>query len=405
MSLKIRKVDALYFILIIPFLIPTSLYIYPLVLNAVRAFKLIGFGYSLWLFFRTAIRRQKFLHYIAAYFIILLISTILQNGNIYTWFSNNYPYFSVCVLICGWFYAIGDEALRKISNIFVLFLILNLMSWFMGGLYIDTTSSFGTERMVYFWGIRNSLTYSVFPMSVIILMDIGDFKLFTVRKIIEFLVIGVNIFIAISMELDTAIIGSAFFVVVCIANGNRFRQLPKWNKLIIWLIVAVFVFVSVFGMTNSVVEGLTGVFDKGTTFNGRTYIWASVLSQMEGVSWLFGHGVGNEMSFAIRGAVTNTTHSQYLYILYESGLLGLVFFLWLIYGQLKPLFKFSFQNKNRIIFAGIAAIMVAGIVENICNNCYFYAMLSVVSCYINMRITEVDDMSDSEVGLPGGTND
>ena len=311
----------------------------------------------------------------------------------------------MCVLICGWFYAIGDEALRKISNIFVLFLILNLMSWFMGGLYIDTTSSFGTERMVYFWGIRNSLTYSLFPMSVIILMDIGDFKLFTIRKIIKFLAICANILVALSMELDTAIIGIAFFVVVCIANGNRFRQLPKWNKLTIWLIVAVFVFVSVFGATNSVVEGLTGVFDKGTTFNGRTYIWASVLSQMEGVSWLFGHGVGNEMSFAIRGAVTNTTHSQYLYILYESGLLGLVFFLWLIYGQLKPLFKFSFQNKNRIIFAGIAAIMVAGIVENICNNCYFYAMLSVVSCYINMRITEVDDMSDSEVGLPGGTND
>ena len=59
MSLKIRKVDALYFILIIPFLIPTSLYIYPLVLNAVRAFKLIGFGYSLWLFFSYSNKKAK----------------------------------------------------------------------------------------------------------------------------------------------------------------------------------------------------------------------------------------------------------------------------------------------------------------------------------------------------------
>ena len=41
------------------------------------------------------------------------------------------------------------------------------------------------------------------------------------------------------------------------------------------------------------------------------------------------------------------------------------------------------EYGNKIIFAGMACILAAGIVEINCNNCYFYCMLAIVSCYMD----------------------
>ena len=109
----------------------------------------------------------------------------------------------------------------------------------------------------------------------------------------------------------------------------------------------------------------------------------SVLSQIKGNEWILGHGTGSEKSFAINRMFTSATHSQYLYVLYDSGLIGLGLFLRMIFGQLKRLFQEMPEYGNKIIFAGMACILAAGIVEINCNNCYFYCMLAIVSCYMD----------------------
>lgn len=393
MVLRIKKINALYVLLIVPFLVPSSLYIYPIILNLVKMLKLIVFGYCLYLLTGLELREEKVLWYSGIYFVFLLISTMVQGESIYAWFSTVYPYFSVLVLICSWYQRNGERTLDVLANIFIVFLFLNFLSWGMGGLYIDTTSSFGTERMVYFWGIRNSLSYCILPFGIVIFLSLKTQLHPKWNGILGYLAILLNIFLAFSLELVTAIFALCVFALIYIINGNKYRKLPKWNKLLIGILVGTAIGVTGFGFQGNVSIDLLLSLGKGTTFNGRTFIWNSVLSQIKGINWILGHGVGSEKSFEINGMFTATTHSQYLYILYESGLIGIVLFWWMIYGQLKPLFKKKFRSGNKIIFAGIVCILAAGIVENICNNCYFFSMLGIVSCYINEK--KYDDEIDA----------
>lgn len=391
MSFKIRKTNALYVLLILPLLVPSSLYVYPAVLSVVKILKLIAFGYSLYLLTGSTLRKEKMLWLVGAYCIFLLISTVIQGGQIYTWFSTLYPYFTICVLVCSWYLISGDEALDILATIFSMFLLLNIISWLMGGLYVDKTSSFGTERIVYFWGIRNSLTHCLLPMSVIILINAQNIKNRKLKLLTELLVVVLNVAIALSMKLVTALIGVASFAVIYVVNGSRYRELPKWNKLLFWIVIASTMSISVFGMNNSFIQDIMLTMGKGTTFNGRTYIWDSIISQMNDLSWIIGHGIGQTMAFSIQGAVTSTTHSQYLYILFESGVVGLVLFFRIIYGQLRPLFMLELGNEKRIIFSGIMCILIAAIVENVCNNCYFYVMLCACYCCIKGQMVDSRD--------------
>lgn len=65
--------------------------------------------------------------------------------------------------------------------------------------------------------------------------------------------------------------------------------------------------------------------ERGTT--NRDLIWAMVIDSMPGY-WLAGHGAGVEMSqMSIPGQTVVNTHSLYLEVLFQYGVVGLLFFL------------------------------------------------------------------------------
>lgn len=68
--------------------------------------------------------------------------------------------------------------------------------------------------------------------------------------------------------------------------------------------------------------------ERGTTH--RTLIWAMVLDSMSGF-WLIGHGAGVEMSkMQIPGQTVVNTHSLYLEVLFQYGIVGLLIFVSLL---------------------------------------------------------------------------
>lgn len=388
MTLKIDKINARYCLLIFPFLVPSSLYVYPEILSIIKLLKLTVFGYSMLLLLRKRVKMNNSILCPVVLFVWMLLTTIIQLGDVYKWFSDVYPYFTVTVLVNAWYQRKSESTVKVIANFFIIFLFLNVMTWLAGGMYVDTTSSFGTERIVYFWGIRNSLTYCLLPIGMVVYLSLKTQQHSKFFELLGYAALILNIYIAFDLEIVTTIFALIVFFVIYFLNNSHYRKLPKWNKVIVSLILGMAILVTGFGLSNKIFDGLFTELGKGTTFNGRTIIWTSVLSQIKGMEWLLGHGTGSKKSFVLRGLYTSTTHSQYLFILYDSGLIGLVLFVWMICAPLKRLFEIKTRFESKIIFAGITSILAAGIVENLCNNCYFYTMYALVFCIVQERVTE-----------------
>ena len=103
MTLKIDKINARYCLLIFPFLVPSSLYVYPEILSIIKLLKLTVFGYSMLLLLRKRVKMNNVILFPVVFFVWMLLTTIIQLGDVYKWFSDVYPYFTVTVLVSAWY--------------------------------------------------------------------------------------------------------------------------------------------------------------------------------------------------------------------------------------------------------------------------------------------------------------
>ena len=107
--------------------------------------------------------------------------------------------------------------------------------------------------------------------------------------------------------------------------------------------------------------------ERGLTY--RDEAWLYTLSKMEGY-WFFGHGLLNTIGWIpIRGGATqlNNSHSLYLEIVYQTGLVGLFLYLLSIvlsfYTLFKCFLKDIYGNVSVLIIAVLSSISVAMVVD------------------------------------------
>lgn len=383
--------------MILALFVPTSLYVYPVVLNLVKYTKLIAFAYSLYLFVQKRIQVDKFMGAMIIFSLVNLLSTALTTGNIYTWFSTLYPYFSICVLT--------QYLIRKNKNFYsksmlwisISFIFLNFLTWTQGGMYVDKTSSYGTERIIYFLGTRNSVSYFVCVALVFIIARIE--KKFTLTSVFGVSAILTTLIFVIQEKVSTAIMVIIVFFVGLILSGNKFNKFKIWQKCLIWIIIGLGFAITIFRVQDVFSWLIQDFLGETIDFNGRTFIWDSVLSQIKGINAIIGHGLGSEKVFYLHSSYTNFTHNQYLRIWYDTGIIGLASFLYLIYVAISNLFRRKSDERKSVLLYGIISILVGCVVENICDTVYFYALLAM-SYYIvdpNEYIFQGDIINQKEI--------
>lgn len=97
-----------------------------------------------------------------------------------------------------------------------------------------------------------------------------------------------------------------------------------------------------------------GNIDTYITGSGRIIIWKSLISSID-EKWIFGHGVGSSIAYYIDYyGKASAVHNTYLLVLYESGIIGLILYTYL----LLDLAVNNFVNKKGINVAILTCAMV-----------------------------------------------
>lgn len=301
--------------------------------------------------------------------------TVLINGtSIYGWFSKFYPFIAV--------YIISRDLLKKNAiygvKLFTVFfsglIIGNYITWiFPGDKLIDELG-----ETIYLLGIRTRVTDLAF-----IAISICFISILISRKAIWkfFLILTTFCTLAfcIGEWVSTAI--AAFFIYIIllylgIIKPNFFKRI---KYVLLFLVILLAYLIIVVRVQDRMAWFIIQFLGEDLTLNGRTIIWDSLISQLNGIHWLFGNGLNSGLVFSISTRTTATAHSQFLYIVFNFGLLGLILFLITPIYSIIRLFKTSDKKINAILIVTLFVLLFAGITENTCDTNYYYIFLAFMA--------------------------
>ena len=138
----------------------------------------------------------------------------------------------------------------------------------------------------------------------------------------------------------------------------------KYRLLTLWLSAAVIGAVCIFLLNMNIIPRLS---DANDTLNIRLQIWELAIRRIKATPW-FGHGF---MSFSYlfhavyQGNIVPHSHSIYLDMLLNFGIIGTLIFIWFLFRYYISLLKSRFEDKNIAITGLILAVTAAALVHGV----------------------------------------
>ena len=184
----------------------------------------------------------------------------------------------------------------------------------------------------------------------------------------------------------------------------------------LWGFALVAIPVIPFVLPESIINRFTSIGDmKDSSTSYRVYIWMGTLLMLKDF-WISGIGPGTEAFtqvypfYSYNGIVAPHPHNLFLQIITESGVIGLVAFLLLLFLFFKNLVVgcqyFGKGNKFSVVIIGIASAVAGFLLQGMFDNCFynyrvfmiFWAVLAIgiASCHIaqaeyrQMEVTKND---------------
>lgn len=138
--------------------------------------------------------------------------------------------------------------------------------------------------------------------------------------------------------------------------------------------------------------------DSSTSY--RVYIWMGTLLMLKDF-WLTGIGPGSEAFtqvypfYSYNAIVAPHAHNLFLQIMVESGIIGIILFLLLIFMFIKKLicgYQYGGKrNCNSVVIVGIASAVLGFLVQGLFDNCFYnYRVFMVFWSVIALGITAVN---------------
>ena len=305
-----------------------------------------------------------FLGYIFLPFFCMLLSTIINDGNIRTVFTVMYPIFSLAALIiwqCDTLYR-TVYFVRCISILYFSLAVINFIFLILSPSYFVSNSG-----DMYFLGGENHIGYPLIKGLCFVLLD----YYFTGNKIYLFTYLIVHITTILIVFSGSNMIGLFCMILFVIPNplSRLIRNLSLCRLLMMFS--GVFVFIILLGNLNVllntslasyVIEGLLG---KELTLSYRTIIWDMVIDGFFNSPFI-GNGIRDTVNlFYISERYTTgymSAHNQILQSLYETGIL---FFVSLVplFNELNKSLKSSVPFFSLIVKGSIFSFLVMYMAE------------------------------------------
>lgn len=347
MSKKINILKfVLYIILIFGFFKPRSVFLYGKYINL--AYTILPIISTI-IIFMLSLRKKKIsksIIYMAIYMLILIISTLINDGDISSAITTVVNSLGLVLIVNYGLRYDTKIFLRSISFYLYLLVMINLLSIFAypNGMYVD--SNFYSEN--WFLGYKNIQILFILP--AILFNFINSYYNYDKLTIKDYILLIVSVFTLIYVNSSTSIIGISIILIYVIMS----KILTKLNFLniknfIIAYVVSFFSIV-IFRIQNLFAYIISSLFSKDVTFTGRIYIWDSIINFIKNQP-ILGYGVEYKNIRYYKTTLVHSyhAHDQMLEIAYETGAVGIITFCMMAWNSLKKLLKYKDNKIARFI--------------------------------------------------------
>lgn len=356
-------------LLILPFFKPASLEFINKNIEVFWDISRVLSAVFIFLIYTLSSHFSKFILSVSSFRIILLISTLVNKGDYWSFFVTCIEEISFCMVIelCA------TTNFIKFSKSFVISLgllcTINLITIFLfpSGMYVS--------RYTHNWflGYDNGHILYILPFLVVYcLLYIINKDHLTLKSFLIITIFTASIYITWSV---TSVVGISLFTVYIIFRHRLIFDRFLNIRMYIYSNVIIFFGIIIFRIQNIFAFLIENILKKDLTFTGRTKIWDN------GLYWfqkrpLIGNGVQNTLvNYSRINAVH--CHNYYLQILYQSGLLGFLGFSILLFLVAHQLNSIPPNKYTRFISFSIFCFLLMLQIEAYTYMTTFFGLLTI----------------------------
>ena len=340
--------------IIIPFFKPDIIVSYPTLNYVFTIWQLVSFIYIFIMYFQKP-KISKFVLLFLIYYIIILISTIKNDGNISKWIANFTLYLGMIMLIEEKIKNNRMQILGIFSAIFYILTIGNTISFILFPQGLAQTEYLQTP--IHLLGIDNRFAFTYIPgLCIIGIYDLLKNKKIKKINIIYFIITFGTLLYYWSAG---ALLAESLFVVyyICIYKIN----MTVSPKLYIFVAIISFILLVFFRIQNLFAFLIVDVLHKDLTLSDRTLIWDKVIGIIQQNKWL---GIGIRKSDEMINLISAYhSHCDFLNIFLQSGCLGLGLYWFIIYKGFAKLNQYKDSKVTQLIAFSIFIILIMLLVD------------------------------------------
>lgn len=280
---------------------------------------------------------------IIAYNLILVLSTIINNGEV----IEAIKHALVILLVCYAIITILKDKLKRdvfvlvVRDITLIFFIINIVFFIIfpkGIPFITTDPKF--PNFLYM-NVNSTIKYILPGMCCSSIIDVKRNKKISICTGI--FLFGVFYQALMIYFTATAVIACIFVLVwiFFIANSSLFN-----SKQIYGLIISVILLMEILISFNSqIVIFISKALGKGETLSGRTILWSNIV-KLVSKKILLGYGAISDLELVKTIGNFYGAHNYFLDILFQRGILG---FLILVFIISYPIYNYNRRKKNKVV--------------------------------------------------------
>ena len=327
MDKKIRLNFLVIVFLLSPFFKPGSLdYLVPALDTVFEIWQIAAAMVILTLYLLNG-KFSKYILSVIAFEGVLILSTIIDSGDMFTLIINVGRVISICMLVELGINVAPKELVRAFVWILGIECIINAITVFLfpGGMYVATEVLGWSKRMIsrenYFLGYDNGYILYMLPFFCFYLIYSKNRNMSQVSKMALMLPVIVASYITHSAATVVAL--TVFVILVLLERFQLLRKMFNFRNCIIVVFIAFIAIV--FFRLQVVLSPLIAMLGKDITLSGRTYIWDKAI-QLFLQSPVIGIGVLTRSQYMMLLGLPHP-HSFILRILCERGIIGFIVFI------------------------------------------------------------------------------
>lgn len=256
----------------------------------------------------------------------------------------------------------AGEILKALAFFYATYVLLNnvLVLLFPTGIYQVKTSLTHKGHLL---GDDNAIIYVALPGMIFL----SIYSIYKYNKITTLTWINIVLceIVLIRLWSGSAMICFGIFILILFL-GTKIKRIPGKVYLIATTVLSVFVFLSVYykSISSSGLFSLVfSILGKNSTFSNREYMWVNAINMIFRKP-IFGYGgyyqVGTYIS---RGGFVYPSHTPYLQILLDGGIVLFIPFVVMIIMMFKCIDKNIHSYYSQVIIAGMTGILLSYVFE------------------------------------------